>query len=52
MLEKLSDQIDHTKMGLSKVDTRLGELISEMSFCKLWTTIVVEFILIIVVMGM
>lgn len=52
MLQKLSDQIDHTKMGLSRVDTRLGELISEMSFCKLWTTVVVEAILIIIVIGM
>ena len=39
-------------MGLSKVDSRLGELISEMSFCKLWCVVVVEVILIIVILCM
>ena len=49
MLENLNEQVDHTKLGLSKVDSRLGELVSEMSFCKLWTVVVVEVILIIVI---
>ena len=52
MIEKISDKIDHTSMGLSKVDGRLGELISEMSFCKLWCVVVIEVILIIVILCM
>ena len=52
MLEKVSDKIDHTRLGLTKVDTRLGELISEMDFCKLWTVIVLECILLVIIMCM
>ena len=52
MVEKISDKIDHTAMGLSKVDTRLGQLISEMDFCKMWCVVVAEVILIIVIMCM
>lgn len=52
LIEKINDKIDHTRMGLAKIDSRLGELISEMSFCKLWTFIVIECILIVVVICM
>ena len=52
MVEKISDKIDHTALGLEKVDTRLGELISEMDFCKMWCVVVVEIILIIVIVCM
>ena len=50
MIDKISNKIDHTRMGLAKVDSRLGELISEMSFCKLWTVIIIECILVIVIL--
>ena len=52
MIEKLSDKIDHTKLGLTKVDSRLGELVGEMSFCKLWTVVVLEIILMIIIIAM
>ena len=52
MLEKMSEKIDHTKLGLTKVDSRLGELIGEMDFCKLWCVIVLECILLVVIMCM
>ena len=52
MIEKVSDQIDHTAMGLAKVDGRLEQLVSEMDFCKMWCVVVVEVILIIVIVCM
>ena len=52
MIEQLNNDIDHTKLGLAKVDSRLGELVGEMSFCKLWTVVVVEIILIVVIISM
>jgi len=52
MLGNLNDQVDHTKLGLSKIDSRLGELVGEMSFCKMWTVIVFEFIIIGVIISM
>lgn len=52
MIEKVNVQIDHTKLGLAKVDSRLGELVGEMSVCYLWCVITVEIILIIVIICM
>ena len=52
LVEKISEKIDHTSMNLAKVDTRLGQLISEMDFCKMWCVVIVEVILIVVIMCM
>ena len=52
MLQSLNEKFDHTRMGLEKVDNRLGELVAEMSFCKLWTVVVVEVILLILIVSL
>ena len=50
MLNTLNNNVDHNKLGLNKVDSRLGELVGEMSICKMWTVVVIEIILIVVIM--
>ena len=50
MLDTLNNNVDHNKLGLNKVDSRLGELVGEMSICKMWTVVVIEIILIVVIM--
>lgn len=49
-MKEIAGKIDHTQLGLKKVDGRLDKLVSEMSFCRMWTVVCIEvFILILII---
>ena len=50
LLQKANLSFENTGMRLVKIENKLDELISEMSFCKMWAIIGVEIFLILVVL--
>ena len=50
MIEKAKVNFEATGMRLVKIDSRLNEIVASVDTCKLWSIIVVEIILIILVL--
>jgi len=48
MLEELNEDFDETTENMIRVDNKMKELIKKASQCKLWTVLIIEFVILLV----